>query len=171
MTAIRKTAVALFLAVGALGLVPVLAAAATNTYTDAVVGAEVSATTTEGAFVGVATGDLPGAWSADVIHSDLTSGSATVTGGSFSLLTALNRQVALITGSFDSSGSINLFYTAPGCGIQQYRVTDTLSSVGVGATPSGHGSFSAILTHHRAKIFGRCVIYAATVAGSVGLTF
>lgn len=171
MNAIRKTAVALFLALGTLGLVPVLAAAATNTYKDAVVGAEVFASTTEGVFVGVATGDLSGAWSADVIHTDLTSGSATVTGGSFNLATALNRQLAVVTGSFDNGGSITLVYTAPGCGIQQYQVTDTMSKVGVGAAPSGHGSFSALLTHHRAKIFGKCVVYAATVAGSVSLTF
>jgi hypothetical protein len=170
MTSIRKTVVALFLAVGALSLMPVLAAAATQ-YQDSVSGAEVFATNSEGVFVGTASGDLPGAWSADVKHTDLTSGSATITSGSFDLVTVFNSRITVVAGSFNDGGTIALHYAAPGCGIQQYYVTDTLSKVGVGPTPSGTGSFSVVLTHFRAKIFGTCITYAATVAGTVGLTF
>ena len=170
MTSIRKTIVALFLAAGALGLLPVLAVAATP-YQDSVSGVEVFATNSEGVFVGVASGGLPGAWSADIKHTGLTSGSATITSGSFSLRTVLNRQITVVAGSFDNGGTIALFYAQPGCGIQQYTVTDNLSSVGLGSSPVGTGHFSAVLTHFRAKIFGTCITYAAKVAGSVSLTF
>jgi hypothetical protein len=171
---LRKTVVALFLALGTLGVLPVLAAAATS-YTDSISGVEVFATATEGVFVGLASGPLPGAWSADVFHGPLPSSvglSGAITGGSFSLATVLNKHFTLVSGSFDTTGgTIRLRDQARGCGIQHYVVADALTNVGVGPAPTGNGSFAALLTHYRAKIFGSCITYAATVAGSVSLTF
>ena len=171
---LRNTLVALFLALGTLGLLPVLAAAATG-YNDSVSGVEVSATSTEGVFVGVASGPLPGVWSADVNHGALPSSvgsSGVITGGRLTLATVLDKQFAQVTGSFDTTGgTITLRDQANGCGIQHYLVADGLRNVGVGPAPTGFGSFGALLTHYRTKIFGTCITYAATVAGSVSLTF
>ncbi len=36
---------------------------------------------------------------------------------------------------------------------------------------SPDGSFDAVLTHYRVSLFGRCVIYKARVAGTVGFTY
>jgi hypothetical protein len=33
------------------------------------------------------------------------------------------------------------------------------------------GAFSAVLTHHRARVFGVCVTYSASVTGSLSFSF
>jgi len=58
-----------------------------------------------------------------------------------------------------------------GCSNQQYRVQGALSGVGINGG-TGSGSFTATLTHYRKYVwFVGCVIYAASVSGSVSLTF
>jgi hypothetical protein len=42
--------------------------------------------------------------------------------------------------------------------------------VGFGSAGTGSGAFAGTLTHHRTKIFGYCVIYSATITGSLTLT-
>jgi len=50
-------------------------------------------------------------------------------------------------------------------------VYGALSNVGVNGG-SGSGSFSATLTHYRTNVwFAGCVVYAASVSGTVSLTF
>ena len=72
-------------ALAALLLLPTAAIAAPG-YTDQVKGIEYSATSTVGRFSGTATGPLPGAWNATVVHDQLTpSAAAPITGGSVTL--------------------------------------------------------------------------------------
>ena len=54
---------------------------------------------------------------------------------------------------------------------QQYRVSGRLSNVGVdGGT--GTGYFNATLTHDRTNLWWvGCVVYSASVSGTVSLTF
>jgi hypothetical protein len=67
-------------ATAALLLLPNTATAAPS-YADQVKGIEYSATSTVGKFSGTATGPLPGAWNAVVIHNQLQSGAVPITGG------------------------------------------------------------------------------------------
>jgi hypothetical protein len=168
---IRTAAVAVALA-ALLALSPGPAPAAA-TYADSITGAEYFFTSTEGRFAGKAYGDLPGYWNTVVDHTPLSLGStptATITGGSFELATALNGFPALVTGDV-SGGTINVKDPGTDCTNQTFDVQGTLAHVGVLYTGTGSGTFSAVLTHHRARVFGRCVIYAATVTGSLSLSF
>jgi hypothetical protein len=45
-----------------------------------------------------------------------------------------------------------------------------LGDVGFGAAGTGTGAFAGTLTHHRTEIFGHCVIYSATITGSLTVT-
>jgi hypothetical protein len=168
---IRTAAVAVALA-ALLALIPGTAPAAT-TYTDSITGAEYFFTSTEGRFAGKAYGDLPGYWNTVVDHTPLSLGStptATITGGDFELATALNGVPTVVTGDIDG-GTINVKNAGDNCTNQTFDVQGTLAHVGVLYTGSGSGTFSAVLTHHRARVFGSCVIYAASVAGSLSLSF
>jgi hypothetical protein len=148
-------------------------------------GIEFYATSTEGRFSGTATGQgtdgVSGAWSIVVYHSVLdpcvspswTVPCAHVTGGSFTLAAT---SPGLITGAFDPQGAhvdgIVMGDAGYNCTTQLFRITDGLSNVGpVGSQHSGTGSFVGYLWHHRHWVFGRCVTYAATVQGTVGLTY
>lgn len=64
---------------------------------------------------------------------------------------------------------LRVLTTSAGCTNQRYTLADGLQIL-AGGNP-GTGQFGGVLTHHRAVIFGRCRTYAATVAGSVSLTF
>jgi hypothetical protein len=57
-----------------------------------------------------------------------------------------------------------------GCADQQYAVNGSVGDVGFGSAGTGSGAFAGTLTHHRTKIFGYCVIYSATITGSLTLT-
>jgi tetrahydromethanopterin S-methyltransferase subunit E len=168
---IRTAAVAVALA-ALLALSPGAVPAAT-TYSDSITGAEYFFTSTEGRFAGKAYGDLPGYWNTVVDHTPLAIGStptATITGGNFELTTTLNSVATLITGDI-TGGTINVINASTGCTDQVFEVDGTLAHVGPWFTGSGSGTFSAQLTHHRVPIFGHCVIYAATVSGTLSLSF
>jgi hypothetical protein len=154
-------------AIVVLALVAVPATAAATTYTDTVAGAEIAATSTQGTFVGKANGDLPGVWKAVVQHTPL-SPNATITGGSFKLVTTT---LQTIVGTFATGGSVIRTQAGTGCTNQQYTVEDGLSNVGVGGPGSGTGSFQVVLTHYRAFVpFVGCVTFSATVQGMLSLT-
>jgi len=164
-------------AAGIACIVPLAVAAATpTTYTDSISGTELpGATSTQGSFAGTASGPLPGAWTATIDHTVL-SPNAIISGGTFSLATAFNGQLAQVTGDFANGGTVTLEWQAWGCGNQVYAVSDSLNDVAVRSltrtvASSGVDSFAATLTHYRTSIFGFCVTYAATVRGDVSLTF
>lgn len=150
-------------AVGAALAVPAVAAAATDT----VAGSEVAFTSTQAKFVGKANGDIPGYWKAVVDHTPL-SPDATITGGSFTLLTT---SLQTIVGTFDNGGTVTRTNPGLGCTNQTFYVSDTLSNVGVGGPGAGNGSFSVVLTHKRTFVpFLGCITYAGTVAGTLTLS-
>jgi hypothetical protein len=175
---VRYTKISVFSAIfGAVAtaVTPVTAFAQTHSYSDSVVGVEVYATSTEGVFTGTASGALPGTWTADVLHTPLsgTPETATITGGSFDLATALSKNDVLITGTFiNNGGSVVQTGGLTGCVDQTYSVNGALDKVGVyGKADRGSGNFSATLTHYRVQIFGYCVTYGASIAGNVTLSF
>jgi hypothetical protein len=159
--------VTLFLA--AIAAVAVVAAptAAGSSYQDSISGIEVAATSSQGSFDGVASGSLPGYWSAVIDHTTL-SPNATITGGSFALTTYVNGAFAQVQGVF-TGGTVTLENPTAQCTNQYFAVVGTLGSVGVGSAGTGTGSFDVTLTHYRKSIFGYCVTYAASVSGSLTL--
>jgi hypothetical protein len=149
------------------------AAAAAQTYSDTISGYEYYATSTEGRFAGTASGALPGTWNADVRHTALCLScgtTATITGGSFQLATVLNAIPSLVTGTF-VGGTVQVQNAGSNCSNQTFLVNGLLGSVGPSYSGSGSGLFSATLTHYRHSVFGVCVTYAASVAGTLSLTF
>lgn len=142
--------------------------AAAATYPDSVSGYEYAATSTQGRFAGAAPGALPGVWSATVDHTPLGT-VATITGGDVYLATYQNGVPTLVTGHF-TGGTVRQLSGFTGCADQQYAVNGKVGDVGVGSAGTGSGTFAGTLTHHRTKIFGYCVIYSATITGSLTLT-
>jgi hypothetical protein len=138
-----------------------LAAAATQTVTYQISGAEVAAMATRGTFTGVASAaDDYGTWWAVVDHTAFdASRNAVITGGTFSL-DGIRRDV---TGNF-VSGTVALISAASECGNEVFDVDGQLR-LGRGLD----GKFSATLTHYRAPVWGACVTYSATVSGVVTL--
>jgi hypothetical protein len=144
-------------------------ATAAQTYNDRISGYEYAFTSTEGRFAGTASGALPGAWEADVRHTPLClscTPTATITGGSFSLATGSG----LVSGMF-TGGTVQVTNVGSNCTNQTFRVYGVLGGVGWWSGGSGTGIFSATLTHFRHRIFGSCVSYAASVNGTLSLTF
>jgi hypothetical protein len=142
-------------------LLPISALAAS--YTDNVGGIEIYATSTEGVFTGVASGQLPGVWSATVFHTPLAGTStdptqhATITRGSFKLVSGWK----VVSGSFLYGGTVDqIGGVGSSCGNQVYSVDGTLTN---------SGWFRATLTHYRTWFFGRCLTYGASIAGKVSL--
>jgi hypothetical protein len=145
------------------------AALAAQTYKDTINGYEYYFTSTDGRFAGTASGALPGSWNADVRHTALClscTPTATITGGSFLLATSST----LVTGAF-TGGTIQVTNVGSNCSNQTFDVEGILGDLGPWYGGSGTGSFSATLTHHRHRVFGTCVTYAASVAGTISLTF
>jgi hypothetical protein len=164
---------ALFILVIGIVLCVPTAAFAARTYTDMVSGHEYYPTSTDGKFAGTATGSLPGTWNADVQHTALCiscSTTATITGGSFLLASALNSIPTLITGKF-SGGTVQVTNVGVNCTNQTFDVNGILSNVGPWYNGSGDGTFTATLTHYRYRLFGSCITYGASVAGTLTLTF
>jgi len=159
------------LATFALGSPP--GASAAQTFGDTISGHEYYATSTDGRFAGAATGSLSGDWNADVRHTSLCSScipTATITGGSFSVATALDYIPTLITGKF-VGGTVQMTNAGPRCTNQTFAVEGILGSVGPWYSGSGSGVFSATLTHYRYRLFGNCVTYGASINGSLSLSF
>jgi hypothetical protein len=137
----------------------------------AVTGIETAATSTQGTFVGTATGSNgdDAVWQAVVVHHPLMPGcylsvqGCSITGGTFSLV---NEQVETITGDF-ASGSITLLRQAPGCGVQVFSVVGILTDVHTPTETGGNGTFSVTLTHFRALYHGQCTTFFAKVSGNV----
>jgi hypothetical protein len=145
------------------------AALAAQSYKDTINGYEYYFTSTDGRFAGSASGALPGSWNADVRHTALCvscTPTATITGGSFSLATSSK----LVRGAF-TGGTIQVTNIGSNCSNQTFDVEGVLADVGPWYGGSGTGRFSATLTHHRHRVFGTCVTYAASVAGTISLTF
>jgi hypothetical protein len=156
-----------FMVAVVVGLAMLIAPAAASAATDSVTGFEVAFTSTRATFVGKASGDVPGHWKAVVDHTPL-SPNATITGGSFKLVTTT---WLVIVGTFDYGGTVTRTNPGTGCTNQTYDVSDTLSNIGVGVPGTGTGSFHVVLTHKRAFVpFVGCVIYSATVAGTLTLS-
>jgi len=127
---------------------------ATSTVTDRLTGTEVvPISSTRGTFVGIAKGQLPAAWRVQIVHEPLASGpTVLITGGKFVLVARSGR---LLSGAV-TAGSVAVRDRGSHCTDQTYSVTTTFST----------GSFEGTLTHHRRSIFGRCLVYAATLSGS-----
>jgi hypothetical protein len=159
-------------ALAILALAAPAAALASQSYGDTTTGSEYYFTSTDGRFTGTASGSLPGVWNADVQHTPLCiscTPTATITGGNFQLATTVHGTPSLVTGAF-TGGTVQVINPGTNCTNQTFAVHGVLGSVGpYGGT--GTGTFNATLTHHRVSIFGTCVIYAATVTGTLSLTF
>jgi hypothetical protein len=146
---------------------------AAQTYNDTISGYEYYATSVDGKFAGSASGALPGHWNADVQHTPLCASctpTATITGGTFLLATTLNSFPTLVTGQF-SGGTVQVTNVGDNCTNQSFAVNGILGSVGPWYTGSGSGTFSATLVHYRYRIFGSCITYAASVTGTISLSF
>jgi hypothetical protein len=167
----HKATLSIVLALAAVVAITVSAAAA-STYRDRITGSELpNATETEGMFVGTATGGLPGGWFIDVRHQVLDPyHSAYITGGYFELSTVLGNRPHLIRGAFAPyGGNVTQLSGFNGCVNQRFAVHGALVDVHTTGL-SGHGVFDAILTHYQTWIWRSCVIFAATVVGTVSLT-
>src|SRR2546421_6989470 len=163
----KRPALSIALALGA-SLVMTVTAAASSTYTEWIHGSELpNATTTEGHFIGEATGSFGGAWAIDVKHQPLNYSPDYITGGSFSLDTVINGWPSTINGTFVPwSGTVTQFNISTGCTNQHYLVTGRMSNVGVNGG-TGSGSFRATLTHYRTYLWwAGCVVYSASVSGT-----
>jgi len=168
----KRPALSIALALGA-SLVMTVTAAASSTYTEWIHGGELpNATPTEGQFVGEATGSFAGTWYIDVKHQDLSHHPAYITGGSFRLNTVINGWPDAIHGSFTPwHGTVSQLSGFSGCTNQRFSVHGELYGVGP-ESENGSGTFSATLTHYRANLWlVGCVVYSASVSGSVSLTF
>lgn len=168
---IKRPLLAIALALAASFMVTV-SAAASGTYLEWINGSELpNATTTEGHFVGEASGSFNGAWSIDVIHQPLNYSPAYITGGSFNLDTVINGWPRSIDGSFvPYSGTVRQLSGFSGCTNQRYAVSGLIRNVGINGG-TGSGSFSATLTHYRTSLWWvGCVVYSASVSGTVSLT-
>ena len=148
----------LIVAAAAVAALAAPVAATATTYTDTIAGIEIPPiTSTLGTFTGVAGGQLPGTWYAQIVHEPLSSGSTVaVTGGTFVLQTIYGSTLdGAVTG-----GTVTVTNTGAGCTNQTFAVDATLTI----------GSFSGTLTHYRTRIFGRCVIYSASITGNATFT-
>jgi hypothetical protein len=159
------------LAVAALVL-PSAGAAAPASTSVSVTGYEYAFTQTVGSFAGTGTGNAGerAAWNATVQHDPLGSSPTYVDGGTFQVGTVgrATGHVDYGTGTIGyHSGTITTLEPGAGCTNQQYLVTGRLQNVATRTTSGGSASFQVTLTHHRYSILGHCVIYAASVKGSV----
>lgn len=148
---------------------PMSAAAATVSESYAITGYEYFATSTQGRFAGTARGSSGdrATWNAVVNHTPLTT-TSTITGGYADLATSnLVHVHGLFTG-----GTVTQTGGFTGCTNQTYDVVGTLGTVTRSdSNTTGTGSFSATLTHYRTSVFGRCVVYSASVRGTITLSF
>jgi hypothetical protein len=149
---------------------PAAAPAAPGSTTFAVSGFEYAFTQTVGVFAGVGEGNAgdSAAWNTRVVHDPLGSKPVYINGGSFAMATTgPDDRLDFVRGSYvHHGGTITTIDPGRNCTNQRYRVAGALEHVATRTTSAGTGVFSAVLTHHRRRIFGRCIIYGATVAGA-----
>jgi hypothetical protein len=168
---IRFVTVAL-VAAGAL-VTSTAAAAAPASTSFAVTGSEYAFTSTVGYFAGTGIGNRgdTGLWNTQVVHDPLGSTPTHVNGGSFTMATKSPAgSLDAVNGDF-VGGEIDIRNPGLGCTNQQYAVSGNLANVSTLTTSGGSGTFSVLLTHFRASIFGFCITYRATVAGTVSFTY
>lgn len=135
----------------------VTATGTTTTYKDLLVGVEIPpVTSTQGTFTGLALGQLPGTWVAQIEHDELSSPSPKITGGTFTLLGSRGQTVA---GVF-VGGQIWPINPGTGCRNQTYGIAASMTT----------GSFTGVLTHYRIMLFGTCLTYSASISGTGTLT-
>jgi hypothetical protein len=168
----RLASIVVLIAAGLLATAGAAAAPASTAFS--LVGYEYAFTSTEGHFAGVATGNAgdDGTWNTDVVHDPLGSTPTYVDGGSFELVTIGNSALDAITGTFvHHGGTITTIDTGPSCTNQRYLVQGALEDVTTTTTAGGTGAFTVTLTHYRAFVFGRCVIYKARIVGTVSFDY
>jgi len=139
----------------------------------AIAGSEYAFTSTVGSFAGTGVGNAGdrALWNATVEHDPLGSIPTNITGGAVELATAnANGHLDSVRGTL-ASGSITTLNSGPNCTNQQYLVNGTLENVATSSTSGGSGTFTVTLTHYRFSLFGHCVIYRASVRGSVSFTY
>jgi len=174
MKPLVRSSVTLCLAIAALAL-PAGAAAAPASTTFAISGNEYAFTSTVGSFAGTGQGNAGdrAVWNTSVQHDPLGSVPTYVNGGSFQMATVSPTGHAdSVRGTFvNHGGMITTLSTGPNCTNQRFMVTGALQDVATTTTSGGSGTFSAVLTHYRIRIFGQCLIYNARVAGTVSFTY
>jgi hypothetical protein len=159
--------------VAALAALPAAAEAIPDSTTFRVQGIEIAFTSTQGTFVGYghgAAGDRT-AWKAVVDHAPLSSQPAAITGGRFSMATLSSTpSVDLVSGAF-TGGTIAVVDPGLGCTKQTFDVSGDVGDVSTSTSSGGSGAFAVRLTHHRFRVLGRCVTYAATVTGTASFAY
>jgi hypothetical protein len=140
-----------------------------------VIGYEYAFTSTLGCFAGAASGNAGdrGGWTACVQHDPLGSHPTYVDGGTLVMATSSSNGVPdAVSGSFVyHGGTITTINSGPNCTDQQYLVTGGLQDVATTTTRGGSGTFSVVLTHYRAWLFGHCIIYKARVSGTASFSY
>jgi hypothetical protein len=166
--------VAVSLGAAALAFSTVASAAPAST-SFKLVGYEYAFTSTVGSFAGKAGGDAgdSAAWNAYVKHDRLGSLPTYVNGGSFAMtVRRAGGGLDAVTGALTyHGGTIRTLNRGANCTNQQYLVTAALKDVQTTTTVDGSGQLAVRLTHYRARVLGRCVIYKARVAGTVSFTY
>jgi hypothetical protein len=156
--------------------IPASASAAPASTSFNVTGFEYAFSQTVGFFAGSAVGNAGdrGAWNTYVEHDPLGTVPTTyVNGGSFSMATRSPAGTFdWVTGSYAyQGGEITTLDAGENCTNQRYLVTGTLEHVATRTTTEGSGAFSVTLTHYRVSVFGRCIIYSASVVGTVSFDY
>jgi hypothetical protein len=164
-------AVALVMALG----IPAAAAAAPASTTFAVSGYEYAFTPTVGCFAGTAGGNAGdrAAWNTCVEHDPLGSEPTYINGGRFAMATRSPAgSYDYVTGTFVfHGGTVETIDPGVNCTNQRYLVSGALENVSTSTTSGGSGTFAATLTHYRARFFGRCIAYRATVVGTASFVY
>lgn len=143
-------------------------AAVPETYS--VSGYEIWFTPTVGVFAGRGHGGAGevSAWYSSIEHSQVISPSGTIVGG---WATLYRLDGVRISGHF-SGGTVVQTNEGASCTTESHVVSGNLADVRRSdSTMTGTGEFLATLVHHRAWLFGQCISYAATVNGTIDLTF
>ena len=134
-------------------------------------GYEVWFTPTVGRFVGAGywTGGELSAWYSSIEHTVSVSPTGRVTGG---WATLYRSDGVWISGTF-SDGIVEQTNDGPGCTNETHTVTGVMYDVtrSDSAGSNGAGIFDATLTHYRTWLFGYCMAYSASVAGTVTVAF
>jgi hypothetical protein len=154
---------------------PVAAWSMPASTTFAVRGSEYAFTPTVGFFAGTGAGNLgdTAVWNTYVEHEPLSSAPAYITGGSFAMATrSPSGALDHVRGSFaHQGGTITTVNPGADCTNQQYLVDGVLENVATSTSLDGTGRVTVTLTHHRTRLFGRCITYRATVVGTASFMY